>query len=482
MASFSALETAKRGLLAQKFGFEVTNNNIQNVNTPGYSRRTAVISESSPMIKTKGGFIGTGSLASSLRTFREEIFDRDVRKSVAREASYNAEKSIYERIEGILAEPSENGINESVNKLFAAFEKASLNPQDVNLRENIIQTASTFVDSIHNTAGMFFEARKDLYKDINGNIDQANQLIEQISVLNKKIGYTKAEASVEAQSFVDERAMAIQELAKLTGAHATQDDRGQMNVFIDGINVITGADYSKLQLQENVNATTGETTLILNTIGPKGNINGTANPISGSLYSQMKAYNVTFDPNDSSGEYSVFSKINEFVDTLATKFNDLTVTGYGLNDTGNTPPARNFFLPDTATNSVTALNIQINPDIKNDSANLPLADVALEPGNNNIARQIARLANDSNFLNGQSPTGAYSSILGKIGMMSSESINGSKTMQLVVQQMESQRESLIGVNLDEEAVSLIKFQRAFEASSKVVNTTNEILRTIINLV
>ena len=52
---------------------------------------------------------------------------------------------------------------------------------------------------------------------------------------------------------------------------------------------------------------------------------------------------------------------------------------------------------------------------------------------------------------------------------------------LVVKQLSSQRESLIGVDNDEEAVNLIKFQKAFEASSRVLNISNEILSTLINL-
>lgn len=479
MSSFSALEASKRSILAQKFGFDVVNNNINNVNTPGYSRRSAVLAESSPMIKTYNGFLGTGSVANSLRTYREELFDRDVRNAVGREASYNAEQSIFQRLEALLAEPSENGIGEATNRLFASFEKASLNPQDLNLRTNILENAKTFVNTLQNTAGMLADARKDLYRDTQANIDKVNQLLAKVGDLNKKIGVSKAEVGIEAQSYVDERENALEELAKLIGANVVQDERGQVNVFIDGINVVTGPYHSKLSLQENVNNVTGEITLVINKTEPTGLANGTVTPISGTLSAQMKGYNVTFDPLDSSGEYSLYTKLNEFVNTVATKINGFTTAGYGLNDTGATPPGRNFFLP--AVGAVTAQNIQLNPALSANPADLPLANVAGEPGNNQIARSIARLANDNSFLNSMTPSQSFASIMGKIGMMSSESLNGSQTMKLVVQQVQSRRESLIGVNIDEEAVNLIKYQKAFEASSRVVNTTNEMLQTLINL-
>ena len=60
-------------------------------------------------------------------------------------------------------------------------------------------------------------------------------------------------------------------------------------------------------------------------------------------------------------------------------------------------------------------------------------------------------------------------------------LNGKNTIDVVAEQLESQRQAVIGVNTDEEAVNLIKFQKAFEAASRVVNMTNEILATIVNL-
>lgn len=479
MASFSALETAKRGILAQKFGFDVTNNNIQNINTPGYSRRSAVFTETPPLRSTSGAYVGTGVASHSLRTYREELFDKDVRTAMGRQSSFTAEQSIYERLEALLSEPSDNGIGESVNSLFASFEQAANNPENLNLRNHILQNAKTLVKNLHYTAGSFATARQDIYRDTQNNIESTNQLLEQIAGLNKKIGQTKAETGIEAQTFVDQREIALEKLSKLTGSHIMHEKNGQVNVFIDGINVVTSEHFSKLRLAENTNATTGEVTLSILKTDPNGVQNGSVAPISGELSAQLKGYNVIFDPKDSSGEYSAYTKINEYVNTLATKINALTTTGFGLNDPAGPAPARNFFLP--ATGPITAENIQLNPALENNPADIPLASVTGEAGNNTIGRAIARLANDTTFLNGYSPSGAYSSILGKVGMMSQEAIGGSKTMKMVVQQLESQRESLIGVNLDEEAVNIVKYQRAFEASSRVVNTTNELLQTIINL-
>jgi len=72
-------------------------------------------------------------------------------------------------------------------------------------------------------------------------------------------------------------------------------------------------------------------------------------------------------------------------------------------------------------------------------------------------------------------------MVGELSIKASQARNGLSTSKIINEQLDSQREAIIGVNLDEEAVNLIKFQQAFEASSRVITTTNELLSTIINL-
>jgi len=48
--------------------------------------------------------------------------------------------------------------------------------------------------------------------------------------------------------------------------------------------------------------------------------------------------------------------------------------------------------------------------------------------------------------------------------------------------LESQRLAVSGVNIDEELISMIKFQRAYEASAKVITTTNQMLDSLLGLI
>lgn len=58
---------------------------------------------------------------------------------------------------------------------------------------------------------------------------------------------------------------------------------------------------------------------------------------------------------------------------------------------------------------------------------------------------------------------------------------GSAPAQATLNQINQERQSLSGVNLDEEATNLITYQRAFEAAARVVTVTSDMLSTIVNL-
>lgn len=478
MSTFSSLEIGKRGLLAQKFGLDVTSNNTNNVNTEGYSRRQAILTETDPNY-VNGTFVGTGVVAEQLRTFRQEFFDAEIRNNTARNSYYSNDEETISKIESILAEPSDNGINELTTEFFNAFETVANNPDSVAQRENLLSVAQTLVERLNTVAQQFNDARQDIATNATQNVIDANTLIQEIASLNANIAssYTLNDSNA-AQTFVDQRELKLEQLSKLVDLSVTQSNSGMVNVFINGINIVTGQTPSTIKLQESINSITGERTLQLAKTDSNNNTIGILNPQSGELASQLKHYNVTLDANDSTGGYSATKTLDEYVNGLVKQVNSLTNTGFGLDDTEEVSPGRNFFEP--SVENATALNISISSDIAN-ARDIPLSDALNESGNNNIARAISNLSSNSSFLNNSTPSEFFTAFLGKIGNMGSEASTGVTTTAIVNEQLSNQRESAIGVDIDEEAINLIKFQRAYEASSRIINTTNEMLITLINL-
>ncbi|TAL69244.1 MAG: flagellar hook-associated protein FlgK [Bacteroidetes bacterium] len=465
MSSFSSLEIGKRGLLAQRLGLDVTSNNIANVNTPGYARRQAVLTETTPQ-KIMAGFIGTGVLVENIRSYREEFFDREIRKNMYQQAGYELDETVFQRIESIISEPSDMGLNEAVNNFFNAFEQVSVNPEDVAGRQYLLDTAQTMVDRFHTISGRLTDLKNEVKSKFSQDVEKANQLIKDIADLNQKVYSTYSLPGGDAQTYIDQRELKLEELSQIAGISVTQSDLGSVNVFINGKNIINQDTYYTLKLNEQTSPLTG-TTIQLEAVDPQGNSQFVFPP-GGELASLAKHFNTTL--NEMSSGFSIMKNLNDYADAIVTNVNLEMNSGYGLDDTTAPPPGRDFF----DASGLTAATINISTDVAN-PRDIPLSSAPGEPGNGNIALNIAGMTATQNFISD------YVDLIGKIGQMGKDASNGKNTTKLVADQLSNQRESVIGVNLDEEAVNLIKFQKAFEASSRVVNLANDILGTIINL-
>jgi flagellar hook-associated protein 1 FlgK len=362
---------------------------------------------------------------------------------------------------------------------FNAFEELSLQPENISYRESVLNKASALVDRLHSLDRDLNGLRDEVLNELNLKVSDANQIIEKIAKLNKSLANSRTQSGEESQTYADQRELLLEELSGSFNVTSTVSEDGVNNVFINGINVVTGGVANKLKVFVDVNGVSGEKTARILKVDKQDNIISAVSPQNGEAASLLKAYNVMLDDRDSSGGISVNKRLNDFATALVQKVNAITISGYGLNDSGPVPPGRTFFEPSVGI--VTAGNISISTDVLNSPANIPIADAPGEPGNNVLALVLSGLAEDSSFLSGTTPTGYLTSLLGSIGNLGNEALNGRNTTDLVAEQLISQRESIIGVNLDEEAVNLIKYQKAFEAASRIVNVTNELLGTIINL-
>jgi flagellar hook-associated protein 1 FlgK len=68
-----------------------------------------------------------------------------------------------------------------------------------------------------------------------------------------------------------------------------------------------------------------------------------------------------------------------------------------------------------------------------------------------------------------------------VGVLANRAIKSKETQTNILQQVNSLRESVSGVSLDEETTKLIEHQKAFEASARVIRTADEMFDTVLNL-
>jgi len=104
-------------------------------------------------------------------------------------------------------------------------------------------------------------------------------------------------------------------------------------------------------------------------------------------------------------------------------------------------------------------------------------------GDNSIARKIAQLR-DVTLLNKNSATfqDVYSNLYANVGFDTSEAKQNEESHQLLVNQLDNYRESLVGVSIDEEMADLMKFQNNYAAAAKLITVANDSMKTLLSIV
>ncbi|MGZ5278408.1 MAG: flagellar basal body rod C-terminal domain-containing protein, partial [Pseudobdellovibrionaceae bacterium] len=75
----------------------------------------------------------------------------------------------------------------------------------------------------------------------------------------------------------------------------------------------------------------------------------------------------------------------------------------------------------------------------------------------------------------------YNSQVGRVGVLAQRAIKSRESQDNILGQLNTIRESISGVSLDEETTNMIEFQRAFDASARVIKTADEMFDTVLNL-
>ncbi len=474
----TAFETSARALAAQQRALDVTSNNIANVNTPGYTRQQAIFSETDPLT-TPNYQLGTGVVANNVQQYRQEWLDREMRNGLTSQSGYTSDTQLFQQIQSALNEPSDSGLDTSMSNFFSSVEQLSAKPDDLSLRQSVLSTASSLAGNFNSVLGSLSSLRTNVYSQMGSNVSQINSLLTNIANLNASIATTRTTNGQLSSTLLDQQNTMLEQLSKIGDIQVSRVN-GVANVSMNGMAVVSNDKAMKLSLQQDINSSTSEVTATISMTDWKGNPVGTYTPAGGELASQMKYYNVTLDDKDSSGGFSVVKNINTLASSFAAKVNGLSQTGYGLNDTGSTPPGRNIFTSSDG-GPITGANIQLNPDLISHPEDIPTASAAGTPGNNDIIRQIGQLVNDSTTVGNQTASQYYAQTLVTVAHIGGDASNGQAVADATVTQVGTQRDAAVGVNMDEETVNMLKYQRAFEAAARMVSATSEMMKTIVNL-
>jgi len=134
-----------------------------------------------------------------------------------------------------------------------------------------------------------------------------------------------------------------------------------------------------------------------------------------------------------------------------------------------------FFLGSSASDIEVDPRLLSNPDGL--SAGMTLADGDA----NNLERMLGLREQNIDDLSANSIEDFYADIVGEIGFDTAAATDTLQAQSQLLEHLEAERQSISGVNIDEEMVSMMQYQQSYEAAARFITIAQQMTDTLINL-
>lgn len=470
---FGTLTLGSRSLATQRQGVEVAGQNLANASNPAYSRQRVSIQSTAEVISPYGP-VGTGADVVAIRQIRSQLLDTQIVSEESVGGSLEAQQSGLQYAQARLGQQIDrlasgsegataaNGVGggqqlaTGLADLFNAFQSLSTQPTSMSERQIVVMRAASLATQFNQLDTRLGELDTQLGETLAGDVSGANALMSDIAKLNASISRIEGSGAGTANDLRDHRQAKLEELAKLVKFDAVEDSYGSVNIAIGGNSFVTGESVSgTLETYDP-----GDGRPLVRATGTTGPITLTGGRLHGTL-----------DVRDGAIR-DLRSGVRSMAENLITEVNAVHANGYALDGTtGNA-----FFL------GTSAGDIRVNPNLQGNPALLQASSDPNARGDNSVVLSLAQLSNKQiPALNGQTFAGQYSRSVAALGEELSSVNRQLSDHQVVGNMLATQRDSVSGVSVDEEMTDLTRFQRAYQASAKLINTVDDMLEVTLSL-
>jgi flagellar hook-associated protein 1 len=433
ISSFYGLQTSLRGLLAQQRALDTTGHNISNASTAGYSRQEAVMAAAPALVIPQGAVqggagahIGAGVDVLAYRRIRDTFLDLQFRAQATRLGEEAGRAQGLDRAELALAEPGDNGINKQLSEFWSAWADLSNAADDPAARTSLLEKADSLADAfgiVDAQLELVGQQAAEEYAALTAPGGEVEQIAREIAALNDTIKRFVT-AGDTPNDLMDQRDQLLDKLSTLGTTSIVNNADGSVDVTFGGAAapMIDATGYHAEPLGAN----------------PGGRL-GALKELSTVPGGLIDSYRV---------------ELGAVAQTLADAVNAIHPNFFGVT---HSPPGSYG----AATLTVVA-----------DDSTL-LAGTSPGASANERARAISELS-------GKGPDQAYNAFISRVGSEVREAQRNEANAQALTDAVQDRRDSVAGVSLDEEMGNLIRFQRAYQASSRAMSTMDEMLDVLIN--
>lgn len=483
---------------------------------------------------------GLGVFYAQTRQVRDYFLDQTYRREVGRMSFYNVSYAAFNQVEDLFGEFTGESFSDHLANLKEAIDEIAKEPSSKVKQGLLIQRSSQFLERAKTIYDDMCDYQDNINKQIEGNIERVNKISKRLFELNNNILKIECGGVEHANDLRDERNALLDELGSLIHIEYKEDYDGAVLVKAEGHQLVTRSGYFTIDVDRDPNtgfytpywkADAREITLDDGTVVPDlsnskvfdltQTISTAKNNDIGIIKAQLLARgdhraNYT-DAERSQDDYnanisqsvvmSVQAEFDKLVHTVAVKINEALAAsadadnGYLVDKDGN--PIQIFqkistpsydengnyipedFTPGEENTLYTISNMMINPDLKKEPA---LLGFVKPDEKEDFIKTIELLQSvftaeehilNPNVTNRTNLTDFYSNIVSQVAYQGSVFKSVYENQATTVESTEYARQQVVGVSDDEELSHMIRFQNAYNASSRYINAIDEMIEHII---
>ena len=345
MYLFDSLYMAANSLSASQLGIQVAGQNLNNVDTPGYTRSVLQLATDTSRQLGNGIVVGTGVRVAGVVQIIDQFLEERLRQATGDAMASATQQKYYTQLENLLGATTGSDLSATIIEFFNSIDEILNHPEDVTYRQMAVEQGIKLAEDINSLAGAVVDLQLDINKQIVSSADEINHLLKEIEELNANITLIETKQGFEAVGLRDQRLVALTNLSNYLNIKTTEDAKtGQVTIY-SGSNILLSTGYrAEIKIGYQENNVEGSVTMSQLCIGNE------MTPLDvrgGSVYGLYQSHQVIL------GGY--LDKLDTFAEQLITEFNNIYTSGQGL----------------TGYSSLTSL-------VRTDDVNLPIGAASLD--------------------------------------------------------------------------------------------------------
>ncbi len=447
----SLLSLGAAGIAAQNSGVSIAANNVANANTKGYSRQRVDLQAllAAPLVG--------GVRSGSPQRLADSILQSRIRTA---SGSLGMSTAFHAALSDVEARVSSGGapVHAQLGELFAAFGAVSATPTDPAARSMVVASAEELAAGFHRRAFELEGAKAEANTRIRESAAQVSDLARRLADSNLQIQKTNDPVAR------DHRDSIATQLSQLVGGSARIDADGQMRFVLDGGAVLVDGNRAA-QLRASTDPATNNVRLAVVDNGLDRDVTRALG--GGSIGADLSVRDTTIA--------KAAAELDQLAYDITSSMNATHAANAGLDGVSG----RNLFAPLGGVAGA-AKAMAVDPDLAADPELLAVSAPGAGPGDNTGATALFHLSQAKVASGGRTLTGAALDIVSTVATQAARAKHDVSRDEVVGEHLAGLRDSIAGVDIQEELTNLARFENVASAMTKFVSTIDAMLGTLID--